>query len=63
MKKEHTERLNLMVPPTYMEGLDKLAKRDLSNRSVEVRQAIRRHLMLKGISVDDNNPSGFPSRE
>ena len=57
MKREHTERLNLMVAPRYLEGLDKLAKQDMSNRSVQVRQAIRKHLMLKGITVDENKPA------
>lgn len=57
MKKERKVRLNLMVPPRYLDGLDKAARQDLSNRSVQVRQAIRSYLTIKGISIDDKRPA------
>ena len=57
MKIEVNRRMEIVLPDRYVRALDKAAKKDLSSRSVQVRQAIQKHLILKGISVDEYRPS------
>lgn len=52
VKREKLVLLNVNIPARDMARLDEAARRDRTNRSIVVRQAIRRHLQIKEISIE-----------